>query len=50
MEDHETTTKFNVSVAFKLTIARFVVSTIVQVAVNRNALFWFGSGGLAYDA
>ena len=49
-EMHDTQTKMNVSVAFKLTIARFVNSSLVLVAVNSNATTWFNEGDLINDA
>lgn len=50
MERHETITKMNVSVAIKLTVARFINSSAVLVAVNKNAKNWFEGGNLVYDA
>jgi len=49
-EQHETRTKMNVSVAFKLTITRFLNSSIVLMMINRDASQWFKSGKLAYEA
>jgi hypothetical protein len=49
-EQHETITKMNVSVAIKLTIARFINSSAILVAVNRNAKEWFDGGNMVYDA
>jgi len=49
-ESHETNTKLNVSVAFKLTIIRFLNSTIVLVGVNRDTSKMFDGGGLVYEA
>lgn len=49
-EKHETLTKMNVSVAFKLTIARFLNSSIILVIVNTEPKNWFKGGNLAYDA
>mmetsp|Transcript_17892 Transcript_17892/g.30406 ORF Transcript_17892/g.30406 Transcript_17892/m.30406 type:complete len:316 (+) Transcript_17892:1730-2677(+) len=49
-ERHETTTKLNVSVAIKLTIARFINSSVVLVIVNSDAKEWFKGGNLVYDA
>jgi hypothetical protein len=46
MERAETTTKLNVSVAFKLTIARFINSSAVLVAVNNRSELWFEGGSL----
>lgn len=49
-EKHETQTKMNVSVALKLTLARFVNSALILTIVNDNAENWFAPGNLAYDA
>jgi len=49
-EKHETQTKMNVSVALKLTLARFVNSSAVLVIVNWAADQWFDGGNLVYDA
>jgi len=46
MEKHETHTDYNLSVAFKLTFARFVNSSIVPVVVNISVTDWFNDGGL----
>ena len=43
-EDHETRTKMNVSVAFKLTFARFFNSSVVLVLVNTIPTRWFKGG------
>ena len=40
-ELHETTTKMNVSVAIKLTVARFLNSSIILILVNANPKTWF---------
>ena len=40
----------NVSVAFKLTIARFINSSLVLVIVNNEQRSWYKSGDLVYDA
>ena len=40
----------NVSVAFKLTIARFINSALVLVIVNSESRSWYKSGDLVYDA
>lgn len=50
MERHETITKMNVSVAFKLTIARFLNSSVILVIVNQEAKEWYNAGNLVYDA
>ena len=49
-ENHETLTKMNVSVAIKLTIARFLNSSVILVIVNTEPKNWFKGGNLAYDA
>ena len=49
-EKHETLTKLNVSVALKLTIARFLNSSIILVLTNGDPKLWFKGGSLAYDA
>jgi hypothetical protein len=48
-EKQETYTAFNLSVAFKLTIARFVNTSIVPIVVNITARNWFIDGGLVSD-
>jgi hypothetical protein len=40
----------NVSVAFKLTVARFVNSSLVLLMVNETPKTWFKGGDLVYDA
>ena len=49
-EHHETQTKMNVSVAIKLTIARFLNSSVILVITNRDPKTWFDGGDLVYDA
>ena len=49
-EQHETLTKMNVSVAFKLTFARFFNSSFVLLLVNEVPTTWFKGGNLFYDA
>jgi hypothetical protein len=49
-ERHETLTKMNISVALKLTVARFINSSIVLVLVNDYPKNWFKGGNLVYDA
>lgn len=49
-EMHETQTKTNVSVALKLTIARFFNSALVLVIVNGKAEDWYNNGNLVWDA
>jgi hypothetical protein len=48
-EKHETYTAYNLSVAFKLTFARFINTSIVPVVVNLTADTWFVDGGLISD-
>ena len=50
LEEHSTVTNLNVSVAVKLTIARFLNSSLVLLFVNDDANRWFKGGNLAYDA
>jgi hypothetical protein len=49
MEKHETYTDYNLSVAFKLTLARFVNTSIVPIVVNVTTNRWFIDGGLVAD-
>ena len=49
-EQHETQTKMNVSVAFKLLIARFFNSSIILLLVNKDKSKWFKGGDLVYEA
>lgn len=49
MEHHETYTAYNLSVAFKLTFARFVNTSIVPIVVNVAHDYWFIDGGLISD-
>lgn len=48
-EQHETHTKYTLSVALKLTIATFVNSGIIPLVVNRREQDWFTNSGLALD-
>lgn len=48
-ERHETRTAYNLSVAMKLVIARFVNTAIVPVIVNIYSNRWFVDGGLVSD-
>lgn len=50
IEEHSTLTNLNVSVAVKLTIARFLNSSLVLIFVNTTPENWFKQGDLAYDA
>lgn len=49
MEKHETYTAYNLSVAFKLTLARFINTSIVPIVVNVASNRWFVDGGLVSD-
>lgn len=40
----------NISVALKLTVARFLNSSLILVIVNSDSTYWFTGGNLAYDA
>lgn len=48
-ENQRTHTAFNLSVAVKLTLARFVNSAIVPVIINIKSDKWFADGGLVFD-
>eukprot|EP00347_Sterkiella_histriomuscorum_P022863 403336874 len=48
-EKHETYTAYNLSVAFKLTFARFINTSIVPIVVNVATSRWFVDGGLVSD-
>jgi len=48
-EKHETYTAYNLSVAFKLTFARFINTAIVPCIVNIKVGQWFREGGLVSD-
>lgn len=48
-EQHETYTAYNLSVAFKLAIVRFVNTAIVPTVVNYYHGRWFVDGGLVSD-
>ena len=48
-ERHETYTAYNLSVAFKLAIVRFINTAIVPTAVNAAHARWFPDGGLVSD-
>lgn len=49
-EKHNTVTNINVSVAVKLTLARFLNTSIIIVLVNKDTKRWFNGGSVAYDA
>lgn len=49
-ERHETQTSLNTSVAFKLTVARFLNSSLVILIVNwNNQKRWYNGGDLVYE-
>jgi hypothetical protein len=48
-EKHETQTKATISIAIKLTLARFFNSSILLVFLNNEPQNWFKKGDLAYD-
>ena len=48
-ERHATHTAFNLSVALKLVLVRFVNTAIVPVIVNVHSESWFVNGGLVSD-
>jgi hypothetical protein len=49
-EKHQTITAINVSVAVKLTLARFLNTSIILVLVNKDPKNWFNGASVAYDA
>ena len=49
-EKHETITKINVSVAVKLSFARFLNCSVILLTTNKNTKGWFSGASLAYDA
>jgi uncharacterized membrane protein YidH (DUF202 family) len=49
MEKQDTLTAYNLSVAFKLILARFLNSAIVPIIVNYNSSRWFVDGGHCSD-
>ena len=48
-ERHETKTKMNISVAFKLGFLRFCTSSICYLLVHKNAYNWYVGADLVYD-
>ena len=48
-ERHETYTKYNVSVALKLTFSMFINTGIIPLVINLGSDNWFGYGGLVVD-
>jgi len=50
-EKHASITKLNISVGLKLTMARFINSSLLLVIINfDNTTKWFDRAGLVYDA
>lgn len=50
-ERHSSITRLNVSVGVKLTLARFINSSLLIYIININvATQWFDRAGLVYDA
>ena len=49
-EKHETITKLHISVAIKMTIAKFLNETVVLVMVNLDSDGWYSRGNLVLDA
>ncbi len=45
-ENHETYTAYNLSVAFKLGLVRFINTAIVPTVIKWNHAQWFPDGGL----
>ena len=48
-ENHSTLSDFNLSVASKLTLARFVNTVIVPCSINYKYKAWYTRGGLLTD-
>ena len=48
-EKHLTLTSFNISVAFKLTMARFINTSIIPLFVNYSFSEYYKPGGLVND-
>ena len=48
-EQHETHSKYNISIAVKLTIAMFINTAIIPMFVNFGKENWFDRGGLMED-
>lgn len=49
-ERPHTQTLMNVNTAFKLSLARWLNSSVILVLVQRQANRWFDAGGLVEDA
>ena len=48
-EKHSTLTAYNISVAFKLTMARFINTSVIPIVVNYSYDEYFENGGLIPD-
>lgn len=48
-ERHETKTKMNISLSFKLGFMRFMTSSICYLLVHKNAYDWYVGADLVYD-
>ena len=48
-ERHETKTKMNISLSFKLGFMRFMTSSICYLLVHKNAYNWYVGADLVYD-
>jgi len=48
-EKHSTLTAYNLSVAFKLTMARFINTSVIPIVVNYTYEEYFNAGGLIPD-
>ena len=49
-ERHSTITEINVSLAVKLSVARFLNTSVILLLTNKDTKGWFNSASLAYDA
>lgn len=50
-ERHSSITRLNISVGLKLTMARFINSSLLLLIINFDgATSWFDRGGFVYDA
>lgn len=45
-EKHDTLSRSNISLGFKLTTAKFINSSVLLVAANMNAEYWFDDDNL----
>lgn len=48
-EKHDTITSTQISIALKLTIARFINTAVIPIIVNYDVNQWFTRGGLVED-